>query len=171
MERGTRLAISMHDGPAHPWRIVDPTDGSVVATAADRSLAMVRTHHLLAPDGPYPRLSLECDAFSPRHYLTGDIGDHAKEEYTVDCQQYVLRAMGERLARIADEAAQLAAELDRARDSLRALSDDMIDDPDDLAALNHVGSRIVDRYGKHPLLAAWYASLDLVRDAVATDAR
>lgn len=165
------MATSNHDGPHHPWRIVDPADGSVVATAADRSLAMVRTHHLLAPDGPYARLSLQCDGLSARDYFAGDIGDHARQEYLVDCQQYMLREMHARLTRIADEALQVAGELEASRDALRALSDDMIDDPDDLAALNEVGRRIVDRYGRHDLLAGWFASLDLVRDTALVDVR
>lgn len=163
------MATSKHEPQAHPWKIVDPSDGSVVASCADRSLAMVRTHYLLAPLGPYPRLSLQCDAFAPRDYRAGDIGDHAREEYLVDCQQYILSRMHDHLTQIADDAAQLAGELAQARDALRTLSDDMIDDGDDLVALNEVGSRIIDRYARHDLVGVWYSSLNLIRESARLD--
>jgi len=159
--------VHTHDNEAiaHPWRIVDACDGQVVATAADRSVAMVWCYHLLMPEGPYSGLTIECDGFRPVTLRGGAVSRHVREEYLADRFQFMLRLMDDRLRRIAADASQLAVELSAARDALQALSNDLIDDPDDLAALNDVGRRIVDRYGGNPLLSGWYADLDLVRDA------
>lgn len=158
------------DDLGHPWRIADAADGALIATAADRSVAMLHAAMLLAPDGPYPAVSLECDAFAPRTLRAGDLDRHVAEEYACDRYQFVLRLMVERLERTAAEAAQLAGELATAKDALLALSNDMIDDADDLAALNDVARRICDRYGRSAHLAGWYGALTLLRDTAGADA-